>query len=143
MNTEPFVIERTYDAPIEKIWQALTNNDAMKKWYFEMAAFKPEVGCQFQFAGTGKDENMHYIHLCEVKEIVPLKKLSYSWKYEGYEGDSLVTFELFPEGSKTKLKLTHAGLETFPVTNPDFAKNNFVEGWTFIIGTSLKEFVEI
>ena len=142
MNTESLVIERTYDSSMERVWQAITNKDAMKKWFFEIAAFEPEVGFQFQFAGTGKDENMHYIHLCEVKEIVPLKKLSYSWKYEGYEGNSLVTFELFAEDTKTKLKLTHAGLETFPVTIPDFAKHNFAEGWTYITGTSLKKFVE-
>lgn len=103
-----------------------------------MAAFKPEVGFQFQFAGTGKDENMHYIHLCEVKEIFPLKKLSYSWKYEG---TPLVTFELFTKDTKTKLKLTHAGLQTFPVNIPDFAKHNFAEGWIYITGTSLKRFV--
>ena len=85
---------------------------------------------------------MHYIYLCEVKEIVPLKKLSYSWKYEGYEGTSLVTFELFTKDIKTKLKLTHAGLQTFPVNIPDFAKHNFTEGWIYITGTSLKKFVE-
>jgi len=54
-----------------------------------------------------------------------------------------VTFELFPEGNKTKVKLTHKGLESFPVTaNKDFAKENFMEGWNYIIGTGLKEFVE-
>jgi hypothetical protein len=40
------------------------------------------------------------------------------------------------------LKLTHEGLETFPASNTDFAKENFVAGWTHIVGTSLKEFVE-
>lgn len=83
------------------------------------------------------------MHLCKVTEVVQGKKLTYSWRYDGFEGNSFVTFELFPEGNKTRLKLTHAGLETFPVTaNKDFAKENFAEGWTAIIGTSLKEFVE-
>jgi hypothetical protein len=45
-------------------------------------------------------------------------------------------------GPQTHLKLTHEGLETFPADNPDFAKGNFVEGWNWIIGTSLKEFLE-
>ena len=69
------------------------------------------------------------------------KKLAYTWRYEGFEGDSLVTFELFAEGARTRLKLTHAGLESFPKI-PDFARKNFMEGWTSIIGTSLKAFVE-
>jgi hypothetical protein len=50
---------------------------------------------------------------------------------------------LFSEGNKTRLKLSHKGLESFPVTpNKDFAKENFMEGWTYIIGTGLREFVE-
>jgi hypothetical protein len=53
----------------------------------------------------------------------------------------LVTFELFPIGSKTRLKLAHEGLETFPKT-PAFARKNFMGGWTEIIGSSLKKFVE-
>ena len=58
-------------------------------------------------------------------------------------GDSLVTFELFDEGNKTRVKLTHSGLEAFPVTkNNVFDKKNFTEGWTWIIGTGLKEYVE-
>jgi hypothetical protein len=45
-------------------------------------------------------------------------------------------------GNLTKLKLIHEGLGTFPARNPDFAKENFEEGWNWIIGTSLKEFLE-
>jgi hypothetical protein len=41
------------------------------------------------------------------------------------------------------LRLTHTGLETFvPETNPDYARGNFVMGWTSLIGTKLKELVE-
>jgi len=71
------------------------------------------------------------------------KKISYSWRYDGYEGSSLVTFELFDEGGKTRVKLTHSGLETFPASNPDLAAGNFLEGWTMIIGKSLKEYLEL
>jgi uncharacterized protein YndB with AHSA1/START domain len=136
---EPFVIERTLNAPVEKVWQALTNRDLMKQWYFDIAEFKPEPGFEFQFEG-GTEENV-YVHLCKIIEVIPNKKLSYSWTYKGYDGYSVVTFELFPENEKTKLKLTHEGLETFPAIK-DFAKENFVMGWTQIIGTSLKNFVE-
>lgn len=53
-----------------------------------------------------------------------------------------MTFELFEEGDKTRLKLTHEGLETFPADKPDFARESFAAGWTQIVGSSLKEFVE-
>ena len=139
---EKVMIERTYNAPVEKVWKALTDKDEMKKWYFDLAEFKPEPGFEFQFYGEGK-QGEKFLHLCKVIEVIPNKKLTYSWRYDGYEGNSFVTFELFPEGDKTKVRLSHKGLESFPVTsNKDFAKENFIEGWTYIIGTGLKEYVE-
>ncbi|MCK9410293.1 MAG: SRPBCC domain-containing protein [Bacteriovoracaceae bacterium] len=141
MNNEPFVIERTYNAPAEKVWNAITDKHEMKQWYFDLAEFKAEVGFEFQFTG-GPSPEKQYLHLCKITEVIPGKKLTYSWRYDGYEGNSFVTFELFAEGMNTRLKLTHVGLETFPEENPDLAKHNFVEGWTDIIGRSLKEYVE-
>ena len=140
MTHEPFLIERTYNANIETVWKAISNKDEMKKWYFDLPDFKPEVGLEFQFKAA--EDPKGYLHLCKVTEVIIGKKLTYSWRYDGYEGNSFVTFELFEDGDKTKLKLTHTDLETFPATNPDLAKENFVAGWTHIIGTSLKDFLE-
>jgi hypothetical protein len=53
-----------------------------------------------------------------------------------------VTFELTPDGTKTRLKLTHSGLHTFPADNKDFARSNFQMGWKAIIGDSLKKYLE-
>jgi uncharacterized protein YndB with AHSA1/START domain len=141
MKSEPFVIERTYHAPVERVWKALTDKDQMKLWYFDVSGFKPEVGFEFSFQGNGS-EGQKYTHLCVVKEVIPPKKLAYTWRYKAYEGDSLVTFELFSEGENTRLRLTHEGLETFPAGHPDFAKTSFAMGWTQLIGSLLKDFVE-
>jgi hypothetical protein len=70
------------------------------------------------------------------------RKLTYSWKYDGYPGESFVTFELFGDDDKTRLKLTHDGLETFPIDNPDLNRENFVIGWNHIITKSLYEYLE-
>lgn len=140
MKQEPFVIERTYNAPVEKVWKAITDKEQMKQWYFDIAEFKPAVGFEFQFEGG--DETNKYVHLCKIKEVIVGEKLTYSWKYEGHAAETNVTFELFKEGDKTRLKLTHEGLERLAEYGPAFAKENFVGGWTHIIGTSLKDFVE-
>src|SRR5688572_24515105 len=137
---EPIIIERTFNAPASKVWKAITNREDMKKWYFDIAEFKPEVGFEFQFEGG--DENKTYLHLCKVTEVIPGKKLTYSWSYKGYTGKSFVTFEIFEEGDKTRVKLTHRGLETFPKDKPELDRKNFEAGWTEIIGKLLKEFVE-
>ena len=136
----PIIVERTYDAPVETVWRAITDRNLMKEWYFDLREFRPRVGFEFTF--TGGTDAHQYLHRCRILEVVDRKRLRHSWRYEGYEGNSVVSFELFPEGRKTRLVLTHEGLETFPSSNPDFARANFVEGWTAIIGSSLKNFVE-
>jgi uncharacterized protein YndB with AHSA1/START domain len=140
MNTDPIIIERTYNAPIEKVWEALTDKEQMRQWYFNIPDFKPEVGFEFEFIGKGK-EGEEFLHKCKITEVIPNTKLSHSWRYDGYEGDSFVTFELSADGEKTHIKLIHKGLETLPQI-PAFAKENFVEGWTHILGISLKKFTE-
>lgn len=141
MSNEPFVMERIFNASPEMIWKAITDKDEMRKWYFDLKEFKPEVGFEFKFWG-GKDDDHQYLHICEVTEVIPLKKLAYSWRFDGYQGMSYVTFELIVDGKNTKVRLTHAGLETFPSSNSDFAKDNFVTGWTAIIGSNLKDYLE-
>lgn len=147
MTAETVVIERTYNAPVEKVWTALTDVeqvrewyfDQVREWYFDLNEFIPEVG--FEFGFVVEHEGNRYDHRCKVTEVIPQRKIAYTWRYEGHEGDSLVTIELFSDGDKTRLKLTHEGLETFPKT-PAFARENFEKGWTAIIGSELKEFVE-
>ena len=140
MKGEPIVIERVYAAPIDRVWKALTDLEQMKKWYFQVSDFKPVVGFEFQFSGGTKTET--YVHLCKVTQVVQGRKIAYTWRYEGYEGNSEVSFELFSEGpDKTKLVLTHEGLESFP-KQPNFGRESFMAGWTSITGKSLKNFVE-
>lgn len=134
------VVEEIYNAPIEIVWKALTDKEEMKKWYFDLSEFKPEVGFEFQFIGQGvKGDN--YVHLCKITEVIPLKKLQYSWRYENLDGYSLVTFELYQEENKTRLKLTHSGIETFPHDNSDFDIKNFEGGWTELLTKLLKNYL--
>jgi uncharacterized protein YndB with AHSA1/START domain len=140
MEAQPVTVEVVLDAPIERVWKAITDKNDMKQWYFDLVDFKAEPGFEFQFEG-GPDPKEPYVHLCKVVESIPNKKLSYSWKYAGYPGNSLVTFELSEEGTKTKLRLTHTGLETFPADNKDFARENFVGGWNQLIGVSIKDYL--
>lgn len=138
-QAEAVVVERTLDAPIARVWKALTDTNQMRQWYFDLKEFKPQVGFEFEF--VVEHEGNRYHHLCQVTDVVPQKKIAYSWRYKGEPGDSLVTFELFGEGNKTRVKVMHTGIETFPKT-PAYARKNFENGWTAIIGTELKQFVE-
>lgn len=143
MDTTPFVIERTYNAPADKVWSAITEPAKMKVWYFDMVGFEPKIGCEFTFTGHNAAINKTYIHLCKIVALEPLKKLVYTWRYEGFPGNSTVSFELFDEDGKTKLILTHEGIETFKGDiYPELAKENFVGGWNSLIGKSLPNYLE-
>ena len=113
----------------------------MCQQYFEnIPSFKPEDGFETQFNVQSQERN--FLHMWKVTEVVPLKKISYNWKYENYPGDSFVVFELFKQNNMTKLRLTHQVLENFPEDIPEFLRESGVEGWTFFIKKSLKEFLE-
>ena len=140
MSTQPFTIESAFHAPVEKVWKAITDKDEMKQWYFSLDAFKPEKDFEFRFEGG--DEANTYLHICRILEVIPNKKLSHTWQYEGQEEETIVTWELFEEGNDTRVKLTHEGLEKIAHHGPAFAPGNFAEGWTAIVGTSLKNRLE-
>lgn len=140
METNSIVIEVTYHAHIAKVWKAISDNTEMKNWYFAIDEFRAEPGFKFHFSGGSEEKS--YLHLCEVREAVENKILSYTWKYEDHPGDTLVTFELFADGENTDLRLSHLGIGSFPQDNPDFKKESFEAGWNEIIGKNLKEYVE-
>ena len=142
MNTKPVIVEETINAPVEKVWQAITDKEKMKQWYFNLDEFEPVTGFALTFEGEGH-KGEKYVHICKITEVIPHKKLQYSWQYEHHEGYSLVTFELVAESEQqTRVKVTHEGLDTFPQGNPDFAAESFTGGWNHLIRTSLKKFAE-
>jgi hypothetical protein len=91
----------------------------------------------------------HYkdIHLCKMKltEMIPGKKLVYQViendfnfvKDKSEWVDTKLVFDIFTDGSQTKVKFTHEGLvpdyECYQVCN---------EAWTTYIGNSLKNYIE-
>jgi uncharacterized protein YndB with AHSA1/START domain len=62
---------------------------------------------------------------------------------DGQAAETFVTWELFDEGDKTRLKLTHEGLERIAQYGPAFAKRNFcLQDGPTSSADRLKEFLE-
>jgi uncharacterized protein YndB with AHSA1/START domain len=134
------VVERTFPVAVGVIWRALTDPATMREWYFEIPAFRPEVGCEFGF--TVNHNGRTFPHRCRVTRVEPERVLAYTWSYEGQPGESLVTFTLHAESAdRTRLRVTHNGLDTF-MSGPDLGCRNFAAGWNSLLGESLKKFVE-
>ncbi|RZJ67801.1 MAG: SRPBCC domain-containing protein [Flavobacterium sp.] len=132
-SQQAIVLTRTYDAPISKVWKALTEIEQMRQWYFPMLAdFKPEIGFTTEFeAGP---EGKPYLHRWIVTEVIENKKIAYKWLYPAIEGDSTLSFEIESVERGTKLTLTHSGLESFQANgDPNFEPGSFNGGWTHFI----------
>ncbi|TDX02007.1 SRPBCC family protein [Dinghuibacter silviterrae] len=140
---EPVVVERAFATTKDRVWRALTELDQMRVWYFpQIKDFRAEVGFETEFTLSHKGKD--YIHQWRVTEVVPGRKISYEWAFGGYPGTSLLTIELFEQMGATWLRLTHTGIETFRGDLfPDLSRENFVEGWTSFIGTSLRNYLEV
>jgi uncharacterized protein YndB with AHSA1/START domain len=138
-RTQPLTKEITLDAPVSRVWNALTDKEQLKQWCFDMNAFKPEPGFEFQF--YGEKDGTKFLHLCKVLEAEPQKKMKWLWSYQGVAGETYVTFELFPQEDQTTLRLTHDNLESLP-QDENYAKQNFVEGWNMILGELLPKFLQ-
>jgi len=137
----PIILERMFNSSIERVWAALTDPQQMRQWYFpQLTEFRPEPGYETRF--NVLHEGNDWLHIWKVIEIVPLRRIVLQWKFGGYPGDSVLAFDLIPEGKRTKLRLIHSGLGSFmPEKHPGLARENFVNGWRQFMDKALKEFL--
>jgi uncharacterized protein YndB with AHSA1/START domain len=122
-----------FQHPPEVVWEYLTKAELMAQWLMEND-FEPIVGYDFQFRTRAMpDYHFDGIIYCKVLEVVPFKKLSYSWKSGPGNGkitiDSLVEWTLHPKEEGTQLSLDHSGftetqgLSLYPLMDAGWLKN--------------------
>lgn len=140
-SNKPIVVEETFKVSTRELWSAITELNRMTKWFFEnINSFEPKVGFETRF--IVKNEDRIFPHFWRITEVNSEKSITYNWKYEGYEGDSFVTFELFEYENSSKLILTHQVTKTFPENIEEFKRENCLGGWNWFIKKSLKEYLE-
>lgn len=137
----PIVVSQNYNATTLEVWNAITRPQQMRKWYFEqIESFKAEVGFQTQF--TIEHNGRKFTHMWEVTEVIPQKKLTYSWQYPEYPGFASVCFEMHQNTTDVSLTLTNIVLEDFPDDIPEFSRDSCKEGWQYFIQQQLKKYLE-
>lgn len=140
MNT-PITVQFKINAPVEKVWKALTDKNEMKNWYFDIPDFELEVGKQFNFYEPGDEKKYH--HQGEILEIIPHQKVKHSWTYPEFSnGKSIVTWEIQPDDKETIVTLIHENIDAFNDLGENFSRESFTEGWNGIIGQSLRQYLE-
>ncbi|MFC7357761.1 SRPBCC domain-containing protein [Jejudonia soesokkakensis] len=137
---EPIVVTQSFDQDISKVWNAITQLDEMKQWYFSnIPSFEATEGFETNFIVPSK--NRIFPHYWKVTEVIPTKKIAYEWTFKGYSGKGLSEFELLDKGTSTQLNLIFTVLEKFPENVPEFKRESGLEGWNYLIKGTLKEYL--
>lgn len=123
------IIKQEYkiNAPIEKVWQALTNSKEIEKWSGAKTTMKPQEGTKFKLW----DGDIYGTNI----KVVPLKTLVQNWYSGDWDKPSILTFNLEKKDNKTIVKLTHEGV-------PEKELNDIENGWKDYYMNPLKELVE-
>jgi len=128
MKTE--IIHRwVYEQSPNEIWEYLTQSELIALWLMPNN-FQAVIGYEFEFRTNPIPSlELDGIFHCKVLEMVPLKKLSYSWKGGPGNGiitlDTLVEWTLEKQDNGTILNLKHSG---FKVENYSIL-TGMTDGW--------------
>jgi uncharacterized protein YndB with AHSA1/START domain len=142
------VIERTFDAPVELVWQMWTDPDHFAAWYGPEGATIPVAKMDVRVGGTrlvGMEVQtpggpMQMWFTGEYREVVENRRLVYTESMSDENGNvsspsdmgmpedhpmtTEVRVDLEDLGGRTKMVLTHAGI---PADSPGAA------GWTMAL----------
>lgn len=100
------------DSSPEEVWEALTNAEEISAWLMATSDFKAEKGARFtmQAKPMGKWDGKIY------GEILIVEKpniLSYTWKGDQMNSNTVIKWTLTPSGNGTLLIMEHTGFAGF------------------------------
>jgi uncharacterized protein YndB with AHSA1/START domain len=138
MTNDRFVYVTYVRTTPERLWEALTNPDLSRRYYFDS---RQESSWQNGASWRMTTPDSRLINSGEILEILPPKRLELSWRNHlkpnlHAEGVSRVAFELEPHGTAIKLTLTHE----IDRANSELIKD-VAGGWPMILA-SLKSLLE-
>jgi uncharacterized protein YndB with AHSA1/START domain len=114
-----FVIERSYPAPVEAVWHALSDNDARDQWFCAGEAFEVrEKSHEFRVGGHGIEEGQWHggprsRFRSAYTDIVDLQRIVFTydmWVDDRHMSTSLTTIALEEDGDQTRLTYTEQGV---------------------------------
>ncbi|HXE04168.1 MAG TPA: SRPBCC domain-containing protein [Methyloceanibacter sp.] len=110
-DTRSVIVERELPHAPHKVWRALTESPLIEDWLMKND-FQPRRGHKFTFRAEPQPY-WNGVTDCEVLEIEPPTRLSYSWNASGAEAatgvKTVVTWTLTPTGSGTLLRMEQSG----------------------------------
>jgi uncharacterized protein YndB with AHSA1/START domain len=118
-------LEVVYPHPVDRVWRALTDSAALAAWLMPNDLV-PVVGHRFTFR-TDPVEGWSGAVECQVTEVLPPRRLSYTWHGDPALPITTVTWSLSPEGSGCRLRLRHRGWTDDPYAR--HVRDTLSGGW--------------
>jgi uncharacterized protein YndB with AHSA1/START domain len=112
--------------PIEAVWRALTDSDALAAWLMPND-FEPRLGHRFTFRTEPYPPLFNGIVHCEVVELDAPRRLAYTWS-GGPLVDTVMRYTLSEEGAGTRLVGVHSGFDD-GIPEVALAKQMMSGGW--------------
>ena len=111
IGTSKFVIEQSYyfEAPFEKVLQALTDSKMLVEWFLSKANVVPKKGGSYSFDRLGG-----YHMTGTVKQFEKNKAVSFSWHDKlksGQWAETTASFKIAKKGRGALLRLRHTRFE--------------------------------
>ena len=107
-QTESIAFEFDLGHAPEKVWRALTTPALLTQWLLPIVEIELAPGAAFTFRAEPQPEWDGVVN-CRMIAIEQFRKLSYAWVVGDI--DTVVTFELTPTASGTRLSLVQAGFK--------------------------------
>lgn len=107
-STDTMVQEAEYPHPIEVVWKALTDREALSNWLMPND-FAPEVGHKFQLTDPNAGESWSGVVECEVLELNEPNLLRWSWS-AGFPSTLTIKLEATADGG-TRVEVTMSGFD--------------------------------
>ena len=143
-------LERMLDAPADMVWRYLTEAELRREWF--MGGTDARAGGEFELLND--HDNLSDDEVPYPADYAPYKGRTWSEKVTRFEPPKLlattfqggkngtVTYELHPEGDRTRLVLTHSGIQS------GTGAQDFGSGWNShlavlqekIAGRSVRDF---
>ena len=132
--------ETKINAPVSKVWDALTNPEQIKKYFFGTNAISDwKVGSPLEFKGEWEGKEYHDKGTILKSEKNKLFQYTYlssmSGKEDIPENYATVTYELSAKNGSTTLKILQDGNET------QESKQHSEQNWSYVLN-SMKDLLE-
>jgi len=110
-------MKRTYDAPVERVFDAWTSEEVMRRWFHGQHEWEtPEAAVDLRVGGAVRvvmrdpAEEVDHGGGGRYTVVDPPHRLAFTWVWDDDPYESLIEIEFEESGGATTVRFTHSGL---------------------------------